>query len=97
MYATKLELKHPKLNHKAEIVAKYHSTNILLNFNLILGRDILHELLMIFYFENKTIPLQEVSISTKHPECKSKEPLIIKESRPDKNTIRRIQQILGAE
>ena len=33
-----------ELNHTAKICAKYHLTDELLNYNLILVRDILHEL-----------------------------------------------------
>ena len=40
---TELILKLPELNHSAEIYAKCHLTDKLLNYNLILGRDILHE------------------------------------------------------
>ena len=53
---TDIILKHPELNHSAEIYAKCHLTDKLLNFNLILGRDILHKLGITFNFENKTIP-----------------------------------------
>ena len=56
--------KLPELNHSMEIYIKCHLT-IKLNYNLILGGDILLELELIFNFENKTITWQEVSISTK--------------------------------
>ena len=38
------------LNHFVQIYAKYHLTNKLLNYNLILGRDLLHLLGIIFNF-----------------------------------------------
>ena len=54
-FITEILSKLPKLNHSAEIYAKYHLTDKLLNYNLILGRDVLHKLGIIFNFENKTI------------------------------------------
>ena len=47
-----------ELNHTTKIHAKCRLTNKLLNYNFMLGRDILHELGIIFNFKNKTtIPL----------------------------------------
>ena len=83
------------MNHSAKIFAKCHLTGKLLNYNLILGRDILHELGMIFNFDDKTITWQEVSISMKPPNCRAKEIFVIKESRPVRNA--RIKRILDAE
>ena len=54
-YITKFELELPDLNYTADIVEKLHSTDDLLNYDLILSRDILHEYGIIFYFENKSI------------------------------------------
>ena len=54
----------------------------LLNYGLILDKDILHEIGIIFNFENK----QEVSISMKPPNCTAKEFFVIKESCPVQNT-----------
>ena len=54
-FVMKLKLKTPKLNYSAEINTKYHLTDTLLNYNLILGRDILHEVGKIFHFKNKTV------------------------------------------
>ena len=68
-FVTKIILKLPELYHSAEIYVKYHLTDNLLNHDLILGRDILHVLGIIFNFENKTITWQEVSISMKPPNC----------------------------
>ena len=39
-----------------EIVALCHLTDKLLDYNFILGRDILHEIGLIFNFKSKTIP-----------------------------------------
>ena len=64
---------------------------------IILGRDILHKLGIIFNFKNKTITWQEVSISMKPPNCTAKEFFVIKESRPVRNATKRIKQILDAE
>ena len=72
-------------------------TDKLLNYDLILGSNILHELGIIFNFENKTIIWQEVSISMKPPNFTAKEFFAIKESCPVRNTTKRIKQILGAE
>ena len=69
----------------------------LLNYDLILSRDILHKLGIIFNFENKTITWQEVSISVKPPNCAAKEFFVIKESCPIRNATKRIKLILDAE
>ena len=53
-FVTEIILKIPELNHPAEIYAKYHLTDKLLNYNWLLGRDILHKLGIIFNFINKT-------------------------------------------
>ena len=54
-FVTEIILKLAELNHSAEIYAKFHLRNKLLNYNLILGRDILQELRIICNFKNKTI------------------------------------------
>ena len=79
-FVTEIILKLPQLNHSTHIYAKCYLTNKLLNYNLILGRDILHELGIIFYVETKTITWQEVSISMKPPNCTTKEFFVIKKS-----------------
>ena len=53
--------------------AKCRLNNKLLNYNLILGRDILHGIGIIFNLENKTITWQEVSMSMKPLYCASTE------------------------
>ena len=55
IFITEIVLKLPLLNHSTEIYTKWHLTNKFLNYHLILGRDILHEVGIIFKFENKTI------------------------------------------
>ena len=72
-------------------------TNDLFHYNLILGRDILHKLGIIFNFENKTTAWQEVLISMTQPNCTAKEILVIKESRQVRNAIKIIKQILDTE
>ena len=57
-FATKLILTLLELNHSSEIYAKCHVTNKLLNYSLILGRDILRKQGLIIKFENKTITWQ---------------------------------------
>ena len=54
-FVTEIILKLKELNHSTEIHAKCQLTNKLLNYDLILGRDKLHELGINFNFENKTI------------------------------------------
>ena len=82
-FVTEIILKLSELNRSAKIYAKCHLTDELLNYNLILGRDILHKLGIIFNFE--TITWQEVSISMKPPDCTPKEFFVTKESRPVRN------------
>ena len=57
-FVTEIILKLPALNNSAEIYAKYHMTEKLLNYNLILRRDKLLKLEIIFNFENKTMTWQ---------------------------------------
>ena len=52
IFVTKIILKLSELNHSVEIYAKCHLTDKLLNYDLIVGRDILHELETIFKFKN---------------------------------------------
>ena len=68
-------LKLPESNHTAKIYAKCHLTDKWLNYNLILGRDILHKLGIIFNLKNKTITWQEISILKK--KCTAKEFFVI--------------------
>ena len=96
-FVTEIILKLPELNHSAEIYTKCRLTNKLLNYDLIFGREILHELGIIFNFKNKTINWQEVSISTKPPNCTVKEFFVIKESHPVRIATKRIKQILDAK
>ena len=75
-------LKLKELNHTADNYVKCHFTDKLLNYDLIRGRDILHELVIIFNFKNKNIAWQEVLISMKPPICTAKEFFVIKEKFP---------------
>ena len=54
-FVAEIKSKLPELNHFADIFAKYHLINKLINYNLTLGGDKLHELGIIFNFKNKTI------------------------------------------
>ena len=54
-FVTEIILKLPDFNHSEDIYAEYHLTDKLLNYDLILGREILHKLGIIFNFKNKTI------------------------------------------
>ena len=96
-YITNLEINIPELNHTAEIYTKCHLTDKLLYYGLILGRNIVDELGIVYNFEKKTVPWQEVSISLKPPDCTAKKLFVIKESRPVKLSTKRIKQILNAE
>ena len=60
-----------ELNYTAEIYAKCHLTNKLLNYNLIIDREMLHKLGTIFNYKNKTIIWKEVLISLKPPNYKA--------------------------
>ena len=71
-FMTELKLIQSELNHAAEIIAKCHLTKKLLNYDLIFGRDIMHELGNVFDINFKTINWQEVSISMKHQNCTAK-------------------------
>ena len=62
-----------------------------------LARDILHESVINFDFEKKTITWQEISISMKPPNCAAKEFFVIKERHPFRNATKRIKNILDAE
>ena len=62
-FVTELKFTILKLNHIIEIDAKCHLTNTLLNYDLIIGRNIIYELGLLFNFKNKTITWQEFSIA----------------------------------
>ena len=47
-FVTELRLQLPELHHTAEIYAKCYLNDKLLNYDLILGRDMPHELGIIF-------------------------------------------------
>ena len=96
-FVTEIILKLPESNNSAKINAKCHLTNKKLNYILILVRDIMHELGIIFNFENKTIIRQEVSILMKSPNCTAKKFFVIKKSRPVRNATKRNEQIIDAE
>ena len=48
----KLKLKLPELHNTEEVTVKCPITNQIINYSLILVRDILLEIGMLFYFEN---------------------------------------------
>ena len=48
---TEIILKLLELNHTAEIYVKFHLTYKLFNYNLILGKNMLHKLGKIIYFK----------------------------------------------
>ena len=91
-FVTEIILKLQKLNQNA----KCHLTDKLLNYDFILGRDILHKLGIILNFKNKTITWQEVSISMIPTNCMAKEFFVIKVS-PVRNATKRIKKNLEAE
>ena len=88
---TELKLNLPELIHTAEIHAKYHFMGKLLNRNLIIFRDVLHELGMIFNFKHSPITVQEVSISTKPPNYMAKEFFGTKQNGPMRNETKKIK------
>ena len=53
---TELKLNLSELNHKAEISAKCHLTKKSLNYDLNLGKDVLHELGIFFISIPKLLP-----------------------------------------
>ena len=96
-FVTWIKLNLHEFNYAAEIYSKHYLTNKLSNYNLILGRDLLHQLDIIFNFRNKTINWQEVSISMKPSNCTANKFFVIKESLPVGNVTKRIKQNLDAE
>ena len=84
-----MELKLPELNHNVAIYTNY----ALLNCNLILGRDKLYDVGIIFNFKNKNIAWQEVSISMKVPNCIANKFFVINESCPVRYVTKRIKLI----
>ena len=71
-YMTSLNLRLQELNHTAEIYAKRHLTDKLLNYDLILVRDMQHELGIGFNFENNAKYFKEISFPMKPPDCTAK-------------------------
>ena len=80
------------MNHSTEINAKYHLTDKLLEYDLIQGRDILHDSGIIFNFKIKPSLGKKVSIPIKLPNCTAKEYFVIKESCRIRNATKRIKQ-----
>ena len=78
-------------DNAVEIIAKCHFTNGLLNYTLIYGVDLLHQLGISFNFEKKTITGKEVSISIKPPDYPAKDFFVIKESCPVQNITKKIK------
>ena len=76
---------------------KCYLTDKLLNEYLIQGRDILHELGIIFNFENKTIIWQELLVSMKLPNWTAQEFFTIKGFHPLRNKTKRITHMLDTE
>ena len=96
-FVTEIILKLLELNHYKEIYAKNYLTDNFSNCNLFMDKDILHKLVIIFNFENKTITWQEVWISMKPLNGSAKEFFVIKESQPVQNTSKRIKEIIDVE
>ena len=89
-----VKIKTPRTKSHRVNKANCHLTDKLLNYDFILGRDIIQDL---FFFKNKTITWQAVSISMKPPNCAAKEFFLIKESCPVQNITKRIKLISYAE
>ena len=83
-----------KPNHTADIYAKYQFTNKLLNYDLSLGRDVLHELGIIFSFKIKLLLAKK---TMNPPNCNAKEFFVIKESLPVRIVSKRIKQLLDVK
>ena len=97
IFITERILKLPELNHSAEIYVTCYFIDKLLNYDLILCKDILHKLGIIFNFENKTITWHWDSISMKTSNCRAKEFFEIKENCPVRNATKQLKQILDAK
>ena len=96
-FIMELKVKSRELNQIVNIYAKCHLTNNLSNYDLILGRDKLHDQGIIFHFKNKTTTWQEVSMSTKPSNHTAKEFFVIKESCSAQNPTKTIKHILDTE
>ena len=99
IFATEIILKLPELNYSMDIYAKFHLTNKLLNYCLILGRDILCKLGIIFNFKNKTITYHLARNFNFNESTKlyAKDFFVIRESCTVRNVIKRIKHILDVQ
>ena len=65
----RVKLKFPEFNPTAEITHTVHVTKTLGNYDLILGRDLLHELEVDISFSSKTVTWNNVAIDMKPTMC----------------------------
>ena len=96
-FVTELKLELSEFIHTAEICAKFNWTYKSLNYDLILGKDELYELVIILNFATKTITQQQVDISIKPPNYTAKDFFVIKKWRLIQNMTKRIKLNLDAE
>ena len=62
-------MKFPEFNPTAEITQTVHVTNTLGNYDLIIGRELLHKLGVDISFSTKTMTWNDVTINMKRPTC----------------------------
>ena len=69
-----VKLKFPEINPTAKITKTVHITKTLGNYDLIIGRDLLHKLGVDISFSSKTMTWNDVTIDMKPPTCNVRTP-----------------------
>ena len=69
-YEVEVKLKLPELNFTAHIIAPFHVTSQISNYDAIFGRDLLRELGINLDFQNNFVIWKETKIPMKSTNCK---------------------------
>ena len=87
----------PELNETSTIEYPVHVTDHLGGYDMVLGRDLLHELGIKLSFDTKSVEWQNVSIPMKVPDCRVEQHMHIQDSRSIQDATNRIKQIIEAK
>ena len=87
----------PELNPTAVIHTEVHITEHMANYDMIIGRDLLHKLGFILNFKEKTVEWEEKIIEMKPLECERKTHFNVDEPKIISEETERIKKILEAK
>ena len=75
----RVKIRFPEFNHTAEITKTMHVTKTLSNYDLIIGRNLLHKLGVDISFSTKIMSWNDVAIDMKPPTCTCKDAFHVEE------------------